>query len=1025
MAWVPFGVRTEYSFLDGMCRVEPLVERARALRFGAIGIADLHSTFAFVPFAVAARAAGVRPIFGVTVRLQADVEGQSTWGPDPVFLKLFARDAAGVRNLLGLVSRAHLESGDEGPGVGFQDLERFASGVLSFDGGMSGPVAQSIARGDRDGAERVAARLREIFGADGFCMELQRHGASDEALVEPFVIQLARRLNVPLVATSDVRYLEPADADAHDVLRCIARGTTLPQATRRRFGGEPWLLRSEPEMRHLFRDLPEALENTCMVAERCAPDIELASLRPLQLPTRSGRSPLDELRREAERGARRAYGILEYEPLPAAVQDRLAHELAVIEELELASCFLVAQGVVRYATEEGISVGPGRGAAAGSLVSYALGITRIDPLAHGLLFERFVARSSGQWPEFEFDVEHRRRDELVQRVVRELGSERVAMAANLTSMSTRSVLREVAAALGFAPEETEGLSRSLHADGTTDLWQALDRSRDLKRAYQQDVRVRRLLDVARRLEGLPRNPTLHAGGLLVAPGPVTDVAALQRTRSGEVVAQVPAGAAGALGMLRLELVASRALTVLRSATAQVARRQGVALVLEKLPLEDEATFRLLAGGDTHGVVHFEGPSVQALLRALEPERFADLVAVLCLSRPGARAAGLLNRYLACRRDGTDEEISHDNLRPILEPTHGLVLYQEQVMEVAAAIGGYDLDTAESLRQALQRRKVGDLARHRARFLRGAVEHGLDLEHAETIFAALLRFGNFDFDKAHGVGQALLGWACAYVRAHHPMEFAAATLEESGGVGQRLRESLADVFLQHIEILPVDVNRSETGFVSESAGLRMGLGLVKRLGESGAELVVRERERGGRFASLRDFCLRLHDLPRPALEGLAKAGAFTGLGANRAQSLHFLETSMDALEREARGEAVAEQLMLEFAANELRTGPDGLAELPEFDKETLVALEAEALEVDLREIARAPRRAESPVLRLPFAYEAEEMPERSGTHASTRRKPAPGQAARRRTVSGSPPAPNAERPAGSLSNSKVARARDGL
>lgn len=1027
VAYVPLGIRTEYSFLDGMCRLEPLVERARALRYGTIGIADVHSAYAFVPFALAARAAGVRPIFGVTVRLQADVVEQMTWGQAPVFLKLFARDERGYRNLLSLLSRAHLESGEGEPGVGFQDLQRFAVGVLALDGGMRGPVAQSIARGDREGAERVASHLRAIFGPEAFGIEVQRQGSPDEARVEPFVVHLARKLNVPLVATSDVRYLEPADAEAHQVLRCIAQGTSLSGAARHGFAGEPHLLRSEPEMRHLFRDLPEALTNTYLIAERCQLELDLDAPIPLQVPTRSGRAPFDELQRESERGARRRYGVHDYEELPAVVRDRLAHELTVIGELELASCFLIAQGVVRYAKEEGISVGPGRGAAAGSLVCYALGITQIDPLAHGLLFERFLSRSSGRWPEFEFDVEHRHRDTLVQRVVHELRPERVAMVPSLTTLSTRSVIREVAEALGFTADETDAVARSLHADGSADLWQALDRSRELKRNYQNDVRVRRLFDIARRLEGLPRNPTLHAGGLLVAPTAITDVAALQRTRSGEVVAQISSESAAAVGLLRLEFVASRALTVLRGAASRVAERQGVALALETLPLEDEPTFRLLGQGDTQGVVHFEGPSVQALLRALEPRRFADLVAVLCLSRPGARAAGLLNRYLACRRDDRDEDIVDERLRPVLGPTHGLVLYQEQVMELAREAAGYDLDLAESLRQALQRRRVGDLARHRARFLRGAVERGLDVERAEALFAALLRFANFDFDKAHGVGQALLGWTCAWVRAHHPLEFAAALLEESIGQGQRLRESVADVLEHRIPILPVDVNRSQQGFAVEDEALRMGLAMVKRLGDADAERVLEERRRGGVFVSLRDFALRLYDLPRPTFESLAKAGAFEGLGANRAQALHFVEESLDAVGREARGEERVEQLAFEFAET-ARRGPDGLLPLSELSPAEIEQLESEALEIDLREIARAPgRERDRSVLELPFALAPEPVPSRlrSGTHASTRRNRASATGGRRKLVSGSPRVPHAERPGGSPSKWGVARAPEGL
>lgn len=906
MNYVPLGVRTEYSFLDGMCRIEPLVERARALRFNALGIADLHSGYGFVPFYAAAQAAGLKPILGATVRVHADVAAQQAWGPEPAPMKLFARDAEGYRNLLRLLSLAHLECGDGEPSVGLQDLERFARGLIALDGGLAGPVAQCLLRGEAAEAEKLAARLRASFGGEGFGIELQRLPFPEDARTEPERVRLARRLNLLLVATTDVRYLEPGEAEAHAVLECIRDGRTLVTALVPGAADGAHLLRSDLEMRQLFRDLPEALDNTTLVAERCQVELELGSPRAPEAKSESGREPQAELQRLAERGALQRYGVPRYDELSAAVRDRLAHELAVIEELELASCFLIARDVVRSAREEGIFVGPGRGAAAGSLVCYVTGITALDPLVHGLLFERFVSRGAARLPEFDFDVENSGRDALVQRVRREIGPERVAHAASITTLSTRSVVREVAHALGFESEEIDSIGRSLHADGVADLWQALDRSPALRRSYQADPRVRRLLDVARRLEGLPRIPALQTGGLLVAPEGITDVVALQRSRTGEVMAQATHESAQALGLLRIELAASRALGVIQTTLRLLGERKATGLGLETLPLDDEPTFRTLAAGDTSGVTHLDGANVQEVLRQVEPGCFADLVAVLCLVRPGSRTAGLLERFVA-RRHPDAEGVPGDGLmQSVLESTSGLLLYQEQLVEIAVLVAGFSRDDAEALRGALQRRRIGDLARFRARFVRGAVERGVALESAEEIFGTLLRFANFDFDKAHGTGTALLAYASAYLRAHHAAEYAAAAAEESAGQHARVVEVLVDALAHGVEVLPVDVNRSQSGYSVERGAVRLGFQQVKRLGASDAESIVIERTLRGRFASVGEFCERLPGLENMARLDLARAGAFESLGLGRAQVMALLEGGV-AEERPAaalRGEQLA-------------------------------------------------------------------------------------------------------------------------
>jgi DNA polymerase-3 subunit alpha len=913
MTYVPLRIRTEYSFLDSLCRVEALVERARSLRLPALGIADVHSSFGFVPFDRAARRAGVQPILGVTVRLQPEASGRGAWGEERAQIVLLARDRGGYGNLLRLLSRTQLEAGDAEVAVAFEDLTRFAAGLVALDGGPAGPVAAALARGRTQAAERIAAHLRELFGADGFYMEVQRHGAPEEARIEPSIVRLARTLNVPVVATHDVRYLDDSDAEAYDVLCCMRSGRTLAEMQLQRHSGARHALKSDPEMRQLYRDLPEALANTCVVAEQCRVDLDLGTLRAPEFVPASGRSAGLELRYRCERGARARFGAAQYQALPVVVRDRLAHELAVIEARELASCFLIVQDVVRHAKEEGIPVGPGRGSAAGSLVCFVLGITDLDPLAHGLLFERFLSSRGGPPPDFDLDIGHGRRDELVAACERRFGSDRVVRLASLTTLTARAAVHEVGRVLGLDSKALDeagwGSEPAPGAPPATDGWPRL------RQATRDDARIHDVLDVARRLEGLPRNPTLHAGGLLFAPGSVSDHVALWRTAAGEIVAQATHADAESLGLLRLDLGSLRALTVLHDVVARLASQPGGGVDLDHLALDDAATFRALAQGDTATVFQLEGAGLQALLQQLEPACFTDVVMAMSLCRPGPLASGLTQRCVDRRAGREATTYAHPDLEPVLRETHGLLLYPEQVLQVAAAVADYDLEQADALREVLQRRQIGELARERARFLRGAVEHGLDLEVAESIFDGLLRFSNFGFNKAHATAYAFLAYASAYLRAHHPVEYAVAQLEHSGGQPQRLRRILADALAHGVAILDVDVNRSAAASTAEQGAVRLGLGHVERLAHRDLEHLVAVRLAGGPFRSLPDFCRRLPGLPRRSVEGLIKAGAFGGLGLSRAQAISKLEATLRASRKGRIAAAASTQLALGFEMDE--------------------------------------------------------------------------------------------------------------
>jgi len=757
MAYVPLDIRTEYSFGDGASRIEVLIERARAWGLEAAGIADLNSTFGWVPFAVAARAAGIHPILGVT--LQLDLEDDE-W-IEPAEIQLLARDRDGGRNLLQLVSRAHLENPDGRPRVHVQDLEGFATGVLALDGGQRGPLMHLLRAGRVEAAERLAARLRRCFGADGFYARLDRRQAGGGHALEAAHLHLARQLNIPIVAAPTVRGSDASEAEAAAFLRRMHGVTASDPAA-----GEPLL--SEREMHRLYRDLPEAVSNTCVVAALCRGDLALDERRPLVLATQSGSAPEAELRDACERGARERYDVGSLLDLPAAVRDRLAHELAVIEARELASCFVIVRDVVRHAKEEGIFVGPGCGSAAGSLVCYLAGITGVDPLQHGLSFERFVG-SAPSVPEFVLEVERGR-------------------AADLGAWFTRRV--GAASVVGVADAQVLGHGQAMQALARLEGLDATAVEGDPTRALEAGIRPPQLLSLherARALEGLATAPRHRRGSFLVTTGPATDSVALARVGDA-IVAQIGLDSARALGFLHVEIVPSRDAGVLQECRRRLASRRAVKLPAD--PAADAITMRALSSGDAVTVPGFDSGAVLHLLEQLEPQDFEDLVAILALEHAARRNPAVVSQYTAAVAGYVPTDADADVAAILLE-TRGILLYPEQVTAIAMAVAEMSADEAEALRVALHHRNIGDLARGRARFVRGAVENHRAVAEAERIFGLLLRFDLHEFDKAHACGRVRLGLEAAMLRAHHPRSYAAALLQENAGRLRRQREILVD------------------------------------------------------------------------------------------------------------------------------------------------------------------------------------------------------------------------------------------
>ena len=775
MTYVPLGIRTEYSFGDGACRVEALVEQARAWGLEAAGIADLNGTFGWVPFFVAARAAGIHPILGVTLHLETEDEG----GYGPAEIQLLARNCDGVRNILQLVSRAHLENPTGEPRVHEQDLEEFAAGVLALDGGRRGPVVQALRAGRTNTAERITMRLRTWFGVDGFYAQLDRRRAGTQDVLDEAHLHLARRLNISLVAAPIVRGSDAAEAEAALFLR-----RTHGDATAAIHEAEPLL--HERDLRRLYRDVPEAVANTCVVAALCRGDLALENRRPPLVATSSGNPPQVELREACERGARERYGVGSILDLPAAVRDRLAHELTVIEARELASCFLIVRDVVRHAKEEGIFVGPGRGSAAGSLVCYLIGITSVDPLQHGLSFQRFIGRSPAV-PEFVLEVEREGAANLGTWLEQRVGAASIAGVASIPVLGHPAAMRGLAQLEGLPVEAIEG---------------------GPERALRAGIRPPQFLELhekARRLEALALAPHIQPGSYFITPEPVTSCLAVARVGEG-IVAQITLDAARALGLMHVAILPSRDLSVVHACCRALAIDDGPAMSDGD---SNVAALQALSRGDAVTVPGFESGAMLHLLEQLEPQDFEDLVAVCALELAGRRNPALVSQYTAAVAGYVPMDADAD-VATILVETRGVLLYPEQVLAIAMAVAGMSPAEAESLRHALHHRNIGDLARGRAQFIRGGVEHGRSVAEAERLFAPLLRFDLHEFDKADACARVQFGLEAAALRAQHPKQYAKALLSQNVERTRRMREIILDAVCHGVLLVEVDSSAVAAG-----------------------------------------------------------------------------------------------------------------------------------------------------------------------------------------------------------------------
>ena len=907
MAFAHLHVHTEYSLLDGACRMERLLDAAKEMGQTAVAITDHGCMYGVVEFYKAAKKRGIQPILGCEVYVARrtrfdkvhELDGENR------HLVLLCENETGYHNLLALVSKAWVEGFYSKPRVDLDLLREHHEGLIALSACLAGEIPRALTRGDYEGAREAALRYEGIFGRGNFYLELQDHGMAEQKRINPQLIRLSRETGIPLVATNDCHYIAPEDSRMHRVLLCIQTGRTIEDENAMEFGSEEFYFKSEEEMRALFPDVPEAADNTVKIAQRCQVELEFGKTKLPAFFTPDGSDNLEFFRRLCQEGLARRYG----ENPPQEYRDRLEYEIRVISQMGYVNYYLIVWDFIRYARSVGIPVGPGRGSGAGSLAAYCVGITNVDPMRYDLLFERFLNPERVSMPDFDIDFSDERRDEIIGYVVDKYGADHVAQIVTFGTMAARGALRDVGRALNIPYNKVDQVAKLVPLSLGMTLDTAMKQSKELREKVEADPQVKELWDMARKVEGMPRHASTHAAGVVITDKPVMDYVPLSKNDDA-VVTQYTMTAIEELGLLKMDFLGLRNLSVIDHAEKLVRRREA-GFSIEAAPEDDRAVFRMLSEGHSEGVFQLESPGMKRLLVQAQPACVEDLIAIISLYRPGPMQ--FIPQYLESRKNPESVHYRHPLLRPILEPTGGCIIYQEQVMQIFRDLAGYSLGRADIVRRAMAKKKHDVLEREREVFLHGqqredgtwevdgCLRRGVDQQTALELFKEIESFASYAFNKPHAAGYAVVAYQTAYLKCHYPCEYMAALLSSVLGQTGKVAEYIEECGRLGISVLPPHVNYSDTGFTVVGKSIRFGLLAVKNLGRNVIARMVAERRAAGEFTSFYNFCKRMagRDLNRRAIESLVKCGALDGLGNNRREMLLAVERVLDSLEADKR------------------------------------------------------------------------------------------------------------------------------
>ncbi|MDD5567818.1 MAG: DNA polymerase III subunit alpha [Candidatus Omnitrophica bacterium] len=942
--FVHLHLHTQFSLLDGACRIPELLNLAKQYNMDALAITDHGNMFGAIDFYLEAIKNGIKPIIGcesyIAPKSRLDKESR---GIDEAayHLILLARDETGYRNLMKLVSIAYLEGFYYRPRIDKEILSQYSKGLIGLTACLKGEIPSLIQQKRFNDALKLTDTYRSIFEKDNFYLEIQENSIPDQKIVNSGLIKIAKELNLPLAATNDVHYLSRDRAASHEALLCIQTQTTLDDPNRMRLQTDEFYFKSPQEMKILFKETPEAIANTCEIASRC--NLEL-DFKKVHLPKYE--PPVGETKEEYLKGLCEAGLKEKYDKINNEVLNRLEHELKIIKDMGFISYFLIVWDFIHYAKSKGIPVGPGRGSAAGSLVSYLLGITDLDPLKYGLLFERFLNPERMGLPDIDIDFCYERRQEVIEYVTKKYGQENVAQIITFGTMQARGVVRDVGRVMGMSYSDVDRIAKLIPPELDMTLKKALESEPELNNLYKNDPEVTKLITTGLVLEGLNRHASVHAAGVVIADKPLDNYSPLFKTSDDQITTGFSMGILEKIGLLKVDFLGLRTLTVIDQAVKIIKETKNMDIQIQKLPLDDKNTYKLLASANTMGVFQVESSGMRDLLKKLEPERFEDLIALLALYRPGPIGSGMLNDFMKRKHNLIPIKYEHPKLEPVLKETYGIMVYQEQIMQIASLLGGFSLAQADILRKAMGKKIPEVMEKQRSTFLHGCVKNGIKEATAAKIFDLIEYFSGYGFNKSHSTAYALISYRTAYLKANFPVEFMTALLTSERDNTDKIVEYVAESERMGLEVLPPDINESDALFkVVDDKTIRFGMLAIKNVGVGAVESIV-EARKSGKFSSLEDLCQRI-DLRltnRKVLESLIKCGALDCFKTARAKMFASLDSVLDTASRTQKEKAKGQLSFFDqgLSANGFKKTATDMPQIHEWPESQLLAFEKDML-----------------------------------------------------------------------------------
>ena len=949
MNFAHLHVHTEYSLLDGSNKINEYVARVKELGMNSAAITDHGVMFGCIDFYRAAKAAGIKPILGCEVYVAPGSRFDREIGQaeDRYYhLVLLAENNHGYENLMKIVSKAFVDGFYYKPRVDMDLLQEYHEGIIALSACLAGEVAKNITRGMYEEAKSAALRYEKIFGKGNFFLELQDHGIPQQQRVNQQLLRMSQETGIALVATNDVHYTYDTDAEAHDILLCVQTRKLLSDENRMRYEGGQYYVKSPEEMAELFPYIPEALENTQKIADRCEVEIEFGVTKLPKFDVPAPYTSWEYLNKLCYDGLKERYsGDL------TELEKRLEYELGVIKTMGYVDYFLIVWDFIRFARDHDIMVGPGRGSAAGSLVSYTLGITKLDPIKYNLLFERFLNPERVSMPDIDVDFCFERRQEVIDYVVEKYGKDRVVQIVTFGTMAARGVIRDVGRVMDLPYAQCDAIAKMIPEELNITIDKALKMNPELKNLYTTDETVKKLIDMSRRLEGLPRHTSMHAAGVVISQKSVDEYVPLARASDGSIVTQFTMTTLEELGLLKMDFLGLRTLTVIQKAVKLIEKNKGISLDMDHVDYNDKAVYDMLGAGKTEGVFQLESAGMTSFMKELKPESLEDVIAGISLYRPGPM--DFIPQYIEGKNNPDSIHFLCPQLEPILSATYGCIVYQEQVMQIVRSLGGYTLGRSDLVRRAMSKKKAAVMEKERQNFVYGneeegvpgCVNRGISEEIANKIYEQMMDFAKYAFNKSHAAAYAVVAYQTAYLKCHFPVEFMAALMTSVIDNPPKVADYILSCRRMGIAILPPDINKGDSTFSVDGGGIRYGLSAIKSIGKPVIEAIVAERNQRGDFTSLRDFIERMtgKDVNKKAIENFIKAGAFDELPGNRRQKMMVYAQILDAIVQEKKNMMAGQMSLFDFVSEEEKTAYEiHMPDVEEYPKEAKLAFEKEVL-----------------------------------------------------------------------------------